>query len=87
MAEWVKEWPPKAWESFKEWAGNLKAPEWLLQPINYIGAAILKGTDCDMYRLEDDSHLKHFFRFSFGPLEIESFNSDIEILIKALENQ
>ena len=51
------------------------------------GAAILKGTDCDMYRLEDDSHLKHFFRFSFGPLKIESFNSDIEILIKALENQ
>ena len=27
------------------------------------GAAILKGTDCDMHRMGDASHLKHFFRF------------------------
>ena len=43
------------------------------------GAAILKGTDCDMHRLGIDSHLKHFFRFSFGPLLPNSFDSDIEI--------
>ena len=50
------------------------------------GAAILKGTDCDMYRAGANSHLKQFFRFSFGPLEPESFNSDIEILLKALNS-
>lgn len=48
------------------------------------GAAILKGTDCDMYRLEDSSHLKQFFRFSFGPLLPDSYDSDIEILNNAL---
>ena len=48
------------------------------------GAAILKGTDCDMYRLEKDSHLKQFFRFSFGPLLQDSIDSDIDILKKAL---
>ena len=30
------------------------------------GAAILKGTDCDMERGGDNSVLKEFFRFSFG---------------------
>lgn len=49
------------------------------------GAAILKGTDCDMYRLGNESHLNQFFRFSFGPLMPESFNSDIDILSKALD--
>ena len=48
------------------------------------GAAILKGTDCDMHRLEDNSHLKQFFRFSFGPLLPDSYESDIEILNNAL---
>lgn len=47
-------------------------------------AAILKGTDCDMERLGDRSSLKHFFRFSFGPLSPESFKSDIEIMRTAL---
>ena len=51
------------------------------------GAAILKGTDCDMYRAGNNSHLKQFFRFSFGPLEPGSFNSDIEILSKALNSK
>ena len=32
------------------------------------GAAILKGTDCDMLRRGDASPLATFFRFSFGPL-------------------
>tara|TARA_B110000438_G_scaffold26004_1_gene24628 strand:- start:2366 stop:3565 length:1200 start_codon:yes stop_codon:yes gene_type:complete len=48
------------------------------------GAAILKGTDCDMAREGVNSTLKQFFRFSFGPLIPESFDSDIGILDKAL---
>lgn len=47
-------------------------------------AAILKGTDCDMLRLGDKSLLRQFFRFSFGPLELESFDEDVEILKRAL---
>lgn len=50
------------------------------------GAAILKGTDCDMARLDDESPLKNFFRFSFGPLAPESFESDIEIMKRALDS-
>lgn len=49
------------------------------------GAAILKGTDCDMARLGDKSALRNFFRFSFGPLAPESFESDIEILQRVLD--
>ena len=48
------------------------------------GAAILKGTDCDMARREDQSPLRQFFRFSFGPLMPDSFESDIQILKQAL---
>jgi len=48
------------------------------------GAAILKGTDCDMKRRGDRSPLSQFFRFSFGPLQPESFKSDIKILRKVL---
>ena len=48
------------------------------------GAAVLKGTDCDMARLEDDSPLRSFFRFSFGPLDPSSFDEDISILREAL---
>lgn len=48
------------------------------------GAAILKGTDCDMLRRGDESPLLNFFRFSFGPLAPESFDDDIEILKRAL---
>ena len=48
------------------------------------GAAILKGTDCDMARLGDESPLTSFFRFSFGPLKPESFDSDISILSKSI---
>ena len=50
------------------------------------GAAILKGTDCDMLRRGDASPLANFFRFSFGPLDPTSFETDISILKKALEN-
>jgi aspartate/methionine/tyrosine aminotransferase len=49
------------------------------------GAAILKGTDCDMARLGSDSPLRSFFRFSFGPLDPDDFESDIEILTRALD--
>jgi aspartate/methionine/tyrosine aminotransferase len=48
------------------------------------GAAILKGTDCDMARRGDASPLKNFFRFSFGPLAPESFDEDVAILSRAL---
>ena len=51
------------------------------------GAAILKGTDCDMARLGDRSPLRQFFRFSFGPLLPDSFESDIEILQKVLDHR
>ena len=47
-------------------------------------AAILKGTDCDMLRRGDASPLATFIRFSFGPLAPESFESDVEILKRAL---
>jgi len=48
------------------------------------GAAILKGTDCDMARRGETSPLRDFFRFSFGPLAPESYESDIAILARAL---
>ena len=48
------------------------------------GAAVLKGTDCDMARRGEQSPLQSFFRFSFGPLPPESFESDIEILKRVL---
>ena len=63
--------------------GNLTAEEFN-QRLFKQKAAILKGTDCDMARLGDKSPLKHFFRFSFGPLEPSSFDSDIEIMRSAL---
>lgn len=49
------------------------------------GAAVLKGTDCDMARRGADSPLREFFRFSFGPLHPESFDADIAILKEALQ--
>ena len=51
------------------------------------GAAVLKGTDCDMARRGTDSPLANFFRFSFGPLEPDSFDQDIEILKRALRDR
>ncbi len=65
-------------------AGGLGADE-LNRRLFKQGAAILKGTDCDMARLGDDSPLRDFFRFSFGPLKPESFDSDIAILKEALQ--
>ena len=50
------------------------------------GAAILRGSDCDMRRLDHQSPLRNFFRFSFGPLAPESFEEDIEILARALNS-
>ena len=63
--------------------GQLDAEE-LNQRLFKEGAAILKGTDCDMARLGPDSPLRSFFRFSFGPLDPEDFESDIGILTRAL---
>ena len=47
-------------------------------------AAILKGTDCDMLRRGDDSPLRDFFRFSFGPLHPEQFEENVAIIERAL---
>ena len=54
------------------------------------GAAILTASDCDMARphTKDPSYITpyvRFFRFSFGPLLPESFESDIEIMRVVLE--
>jgi len=57
------------------------------------GAAILKGMDADMARPhasqtqfdpEYTSPYKTFFRFSFGPLALESFEDDIKIMSEVL---
>jgi len=63
--------------------GDLTAEEFN-QRLFKQGAAVLKGTDCDMARLGDESPLANFFRFSFGPLEQSSFEGDIEIMRGAL---
>ncbi|MBK7643677.1 MAG: pyridoxal phosphate-dependent aminotransferase [Planctomycetes bacterium] len=54
------------------------------------GAAILKGFDCDMARPHDKepgyrSPYASFFRFSFGPLPPESFDSDVALLRRVLD--
>lgn len=54
------------------------------------GAAILEGFDCDMARPHDKdpayrSPYDSFFRFSFGPLLPESFESDIALLRQVLD--
>ena len=64
--------------------GELTAEE-LNQRLFREGAAVLKGTDCDMARRGDASPLANFFRFSFGPLDPSSFDDDIAILGRALE--
>ena len=55
------------------------------------GAAILCASECDMARPHDKSLLKEyktpyerFFRFSFGPLLPETFESDIRIMREVL---
>lgn len=63
--------------------GGLTAAE-LNERLFKQGAAILKGTDCDMARRGEASPLNNFFRFSFGPLKPESFDADITILRNAL---
>ena len=64
-------------------SGELTAVELNNRLFKY-GAAVLKGPDTDMARQGDSSALRQFFRFSFGPLLPESFESDIEILRIAL---
>ncbi|MCP5069398.1 MAG: pyridoxal phosphate-dependent aminotransferase [bacterium] len=54
------------------------------------GAAILSGRDCDMGRphSKDPSYVSPYmnmFRFSFGPLLLETFESDIQLMTEALE--
>lgn len=54
------------------------------------GAAILKGFDCDMSRphAKDPDYVSPYhrmFRFSFGPLLPETFESDVAIMKEVLE--
>lgn len=55
-----------------------------------VGAAILKGSDCDMARPHSkepgyQTPYTRFFRFSFGPLPPESFESDIALFKKVFD--
>lgn len=55
-----------------------------------VGAAILKGKDCDMARPHSKDPLyktpyDRFFRFSFGPLPVNSFEDDIRLFGRVLE--
>ena len=55
------------------------------------GAAILCATDCDMARPHSkdssyESPYSRFFRFSFGPLLPETFDSDIELFQGVFDN-
>jgi len=50
------------------------------------GAAILKGSDCDMARRGEASPLSEYFRFSFGPLAPESLEGDVAILREAIHS-
>lgn len=55
-----------------------------------VGAAILKGFDCDMARphTKDPSYVSPYervFRFSFGPLLPETFEDDIKLFREVLE--
>lgn len=48
-------------------------------------AGILPGRLCDMARSDDaPSSLEHYARFSFGPLEAESYDNDMRILQEVL---
>ena len=54
------------------------------------GAAILCASDCDMARPhskdpEYDTPYSRFFRFSFGPLLPETFESDIKLFREVLQ--
>jgi len=54
------------------------------------GAAVLRGVDCDMARphAKDPDYVSPYlnmFRFSFGPILPESFESDIQIMTEVLE--
>lgn len=50
------------------------------------GAAILEGQDCDMARRGEQSPMANFFRFSFGALEPDSFDTNIRVMRDALNS-
>ena len=55
------------------------------------GAAILCASDCDMARphSKDPSYVtpyERFFRFSFGPLLPETFESDIQLFKEVFDD-
>ena len=64
--------------------GNLTANEFNSRLFKK-GAAVLAGQDCDMSGTDEQSDLIQFVRFSFGPLEPSSFESDIAIIKEVLD--
>lgn len=67
-----------------ELPGNMTCDEFNERLFAY-NAAILPGTLCDMFRRGAESPHSRFVRFSFGPLHVESFEHDIEILAACLK--
>ena len=47
-------------------------------------AAILPGTLCDMFRRGDEGPHRDFIRFSFGPMEPETYDENMEIITSCL---
>lgn len=73
--------------SFYHWCRltNGMTAEDLNQALFKVGAAIIKGPDCDMSRKGEESDLINYFRFSFGPQKPDAFDSDIKIMRQALK--
>lgn len=80
---------------FKVWSGEGAPYHWIELPDGISaedfnqklftrGASILAGTCCGMGNSKEKKELESFFRFSFGPLEEESFDDDCLILAEAL---
>ena len=63
--------------------GNLTARELNRRLFDH-KAAILPGTLCDMKRAGDEGSHGSCFRFSFGPLDATSYESDMEILAQCM---
>ena len=74
---------------FYHWAklpNNLTAEEFNNRLFKY-KAGILPGTLCDMYRKGIQGKHAYYIRFSFGPLKPDSYEEDIEILRKCVNNE
>jgi aspartate/methionine/tyrosine aminotransferase len=81
---------------FKVWSGDGAPYHWIELPNNISadefnnklfskGASVLAGICSGMGTKDENKELESFFRFSFGPLEEESFEDDCRILQEALD--